>query len=214
MIDSDCGLTEAASNLTQPVITTQVFPMPDGNNYLMSYTPAMDKQELKKYLAKDFRRINIFESKQGLLLYGIKRSHGIMGAMVKHGNIPVFPAFAYNRKETFYFLTETRKRSEATIEDISKNNYVYNVDFRSINNQEVFGMASNLSNFYLLSKLTEVDIRVLKEALEHGYYNWPRNEDLSKISNSLKLSKPTVLYHLRNSERKIINSLFHNRKSS
>lgn len=188
--------------------------MANGNNYLMSYTPASDKKELKKYLAKDFKRVNIFESKQGLLLYGIKRSHGIMGAMVKYGNIPIFPAFAYNGKETFYFLTEARRKSDLTIEDISQNNAVCNVDLRPINNQEVFGMASNLSNFYLLSKLTEMDIHILKEALEHGYYNWPRNEDLSTISSSLKLSKPTVLYHLRNSERKIMDSLFNDVRSA
>jgi len=55
-----------------------------------------------------------------------------------------------------------------------------------------------------LPTLSEIEIRVLRTAIEKGYLKYPRENDASSIARSLGMSKVTFLYHLRNIERKVL----------
>ena len=50
--------------------------------------------------------------------------------------------------------------------------------------------------------------KILKLALDLGYYNWPRRISINDLANRLNLSKVTVAEHLRKAEIKIIKKEF------
>jgi predicted DNA binding protein len=50
--------------------------------------------------------------------------------------------------------------------------------------------------------------KILKIAISHGYYNWPKKTSIKRIARQLNLSSATVAEHLRKAEIKIINREF------
>jgi len=75
----------------------------------------------------------------------------------------------------------------------------------------------NLGDFRLLYvkkstfdgfNLSDMQETVLKAALELGYYNWPKKISAKEIARRLKLSKATVLEHLRKAEIKVMKKEF------
>lgn len=206
-IDSDCGLAEAASNLMEPIVSVQVYPFAKGKNYLMAYTMASDTAELRKNFAKDFTEVNFVKDKRGLFILGMKHGHGVMEGINETGNIPLFPVFAYQGQEHFFYLSTSRDRSKEASEMISENNAVSSLSIKSVTGDDILGLASGLISFYQKAKLTDTEMKVLREAYNSGYYEWPRPKDLGQVSSTLSLSKPTVLYHIRNAERKLVGSL-------
>jgi predicted DNA binding protein len=50
--------------------------------------------------------------------------------------------------------------------------------------------------------------KIIRLAVDLGYYNWPKNISIQKLAKILKLSKPTVAEHLRKAEIKIITKEF------
>ncbi|MDP2749725.1 MAG: helix-turn-helix domain-containing protein [Nanoarchaeota archaeon] len=56
--------------------------------------------------------------------------------------------------------------------------------------------------------LSEKQEKILRMALEKGYYNWPKKTSIQQLAKSMKLSKPTTAEHLRKAEIKIINREF------
>lgn len=211
-IESECGLAEAASNLMEPIVSIQVYPFAKRKNYLMAYTMANDTAELRKNFSKDFVEVNFLKDKRGLFILGIKNGHGVMDAINATGNIPLFPIFAYRGQEHFFYLSTSKEKSKEASENISENNYVSSISIKPVTGDDIFGLASGLISFYQKAKLTDTELKVLREAYVSGYYEWPRPKDLGEVSKMLSLSKPTVLYHIRNAERKLIGSLLEKTK--
>jgi predicted DNA binding protein len=50
--------------------------------------------------------------------------------------------------------------------------------------------------------------KIIKLALDLGYYNWPRKISINELAKKLNLSKVTVAEHLRKAEIKIVNRDF------
>jgi predicted DNA binding protein len=50
--------------------------------------------------------------------------------------------------------------------------------------------------------------KILKLALDLGYYNWPRKISISELAKKLNLSKVTIAEHLRKAEIKTVNRNF------
>lgn len=197
----------AAENTLEPMISLQVYPIAKKKNYLMSFTSSTDTTSIKRDLSRDFLELRLARSKRGTYVYGVKRGHGVMDSITQSGNIPIFPIFAYNREEHFLFLSESKDKTKRSLESIADQNSLSFTSTRQIKTQELLDIFSNASSFFNASRLTSTELKVVKEAFSSGYYEWPRRNDLGQVSNFLKLSKPTVLYHIRNAEKKIIGSL-------
>lgn len=206
-IESDCGLAEAAENLMEPIVSIQVYPIAKGTNYLMAYTMANDTSELRKNFSKDFMEVNFVKDKRGLFILGMKKGHGVMEGINATGNVPLFPVFAYQGQEHFLFLSSTRDKSKEASEKISENNPVSSLSVKPVSGDDILGLSTSLISYYQKAKLTQTELKVLREAYSSGYYEWPRPKDLGEVSNTLSLSKPTVLYHIRNAERKLVGSI-------
>ncbi|WP_291767343.1 helix-turn-helix domain-containing protein [Caldivirga sp. UBA161] len=54
--------------------------------------------------------------------------------------------------------------------------------------------------------LTRSELRILKEAYELGYFNWPRECSINDLANTLKVSKATLIQELRSALRRLIAS--------
>lgn len=191
----------------EPIVSIQVYPFAKGKNYLMAFTMANDTSELRKDFSKDFVEVNFLKDKRGLFIMGTKNGHGVMDAINKTGNIPLFPIFAYQGQEHFFYLSSSKEKSKEAAENISETNYVSNMSIKPVTGDDIFGLAMGLISFYQKAKLTETEMKVLREAYVSGYYEWPRPNNLGDVSSTLSLSKPTVLYHIRNAEKKLIGSL-------
>jgi predicted DNA binding protein len=50
--------------------------------------------------------------------------------------------------------------------------------------------------------------KIIKLALDLGYYNWPRKISINELAKKLNLSKVTIAEHLRKAEIKIVNRDF------
>lgn len=211
-IESDCGLTKAADETLEPIISMQVYPVGRRKNYLMSFTSSRDTSYLKKSFSTDFVDFNLVKAKRGTFIHGVKKGHGVMDAITRPGNIPLFPVLAYKGEEHFLYLSNCREKSKESIDTISDNNSLVYSSIRSVKSDEIFDLFSEVNKFYYTSKLTDTELKVVKEAYSSGYYEWPRVNDLGKVSEYLDLSKPTVLYHIRNAEKKIVGSLLSKRR--
>lgn len=206
-IESDCGLAEAASILNEPIVSVQVYPISNGMNYLMAYTMAENTVELRKTLSKDFMEVNLVKGKRGTFILGTKVGHGVMEGINGTGNIPLFPVFAHHGQEHFLYISTSKDKSKEASENISENNYVSSLSVKSVNGDDIMGLLSGLVSYYQKSKLTETELKVMQEAYKSGYYEWPRPKNLGDVSDTLSLSKPTVLYHIRKAERKLLRSI-------
>ncbi|MEB3825758.1 MAG: helix-turn-helix domain-containing protein [Desulfurococcales archaeon] len=59
----------------------------------------------------------------------------------------------------------------------------------------------------LLNRLTPIEKKILLNILENGYYKWPRKSKVEELAKKHRISKSTMSYHIRNAERKILETL-------
>jgi predicted DNA binding protein len=74
--------------------------------------------------------------------------------------------------------------------------------------QEDLASLMNRNYVPLYGQLTTMEFEILRSAVSNGYYQWPRGYNLDDISRRFNIRKPTVLYHLRNAEKKILGLMF------
>ncbi|MEM4966416.1 MAG: helix-turn-helix domain-containing protein [Sulfolobales archaeon] len=58
-----------------------------------------------------------------------------------------------------------------------------------------------------IEKLTDKNMRILRIAYEKGIFNYPRNSKLSEISKEIGIKPSTLLYHIRKSEKVLLEIL-------
>ncbi len=131
-----------------------------------------------------------------------------MAVIGKNGSIPLFPIIASEGMELFSFILVSKKEADASIEMISSGNYVKDKYTKSIDESDILKEMWRPTYFLLTMNLTESEINSIKGAYDFGLYQWPRLNNLKYLSRYLGLSKPTILYHIRNAESKILDSLF------
>lgn len=59
------------------------------------------------------------------------------------------------------------------------------------------------------SSLTERQHTVLQEALDRGYYEWPREIKSTELADALDISRATLQEHLRKAERTLLSNSLH-----
>jgi len=207
-VKSDCGLSRAAVFSAQKIITLNVVNRMQVNN-IIAFTISHNLEEVKTGIAKDFKKYSITKGKSSLFLFGIKESHGIIPSIVDSFSIPLFPFYAENGTETFQLLSPDKDSIDKILSLIGKDNIVESVNYERITDGDsVFTIFKKINMMTYTSNLTDIEMKIIKKALNEGFFSWPRSFDLSAMSNSFSLAKPTVLYHLRNAERKIMYSMF------
>lgn len=207
-INSSCGLGEASKKLGIRIFSLYVIP--DGlKNYIYAFTKYNDLEYLRKYLKKDFILLKLIKNKEYKVIFieGIKFGHGVMNAIFQNQAFPMFPINAENGFEYFNYITYNKNSIEFLLNKISKNNDIDNYECIPFRPRDIFEYILKNNNIIDFNLLTDIEKMILKKSLKMGYFNWPRGMNLDAVSRELNLSKPTVLYHIRNAERKIFEKI-------
>ncbi|MEM3333716.1 MAG: helix-turn-helix domain-containing protein [Thermoplasmata archaeon] len=207
-IKSNCSLSMAANNVDKNIFSLNVINY-GTKNTIEAFTMSKNIPEIRKALRKDFNQISITKDARLSFIFGVKESHGIMSAIIKNSGIPVFPFIAGNGYESFQTLLFSKQDVDTILNAVESKNYIENFEYEKIMNGKLTGnIIKRVNTVLYTSYLSDAEKKTIKKALLNGYFEWPRVVDLSNIASSLKVSKPTVLYHIRNAEKKILLSLF------
>ncbi len=207
-IASKCSLAEAAGVLNEKIISTYVFPIDRDMNYVCSITKKPKSGELESALSHDYVSYNLF-SKDGItLIQGIKKGHGIMKAIIDSGCIPLLPITATEGVETLTFMAFNSSSVFKLQEVLQEKNSLEYFNFDRASGVELFSEVQRRWGIFGSVNLTDMERKLIKSAYSMGFFEWPRTYDLSRMKADYKLSKPTLLFHLRNAERKIMKTIF------
>ncbi|GGM76647.1 hypothetical protein GCM10007108_13420 [Thermogymnomonas acidicola] len=178
-------------------------------NYIVAFTVANDVVDMKKAFSKDFENFSIVKGKLYTFITGVKHSHGIIPSITANGGIPIFPTYADGGIETFNVLLFTKESLDYIIDAVKSHNDVVTMDYLRIRDGDsIIDNIKSLFSNVLVTDLTPLEKKIIRAAFTSGFYTWPRQFSLEDISRDTGLSKPTVLYHIRNAERKVMRSLF------
>jgi len=208
-IKSDCGLSRAASQIGEKIISINAVNSSSNFNYIVAFTLANDVVDIKKAFSTDFKNFSIVRGKLYTFITGIKHSHGIIPSITANGGIPLFPTYADGGIEMFNVLLFSKENLDYIIEAVKAHNDVVTMDYiRLRDGDSIIDNIKSLFSDVLITDLTPLEKKIIRAAFTSGFYTWPRQFSLEDISKDTGLSKPTVLYHIRNAERKVMRSLF------
>ncbi|MCY0851667.1 MAG: helix-turn-helix domain-containing protein [Thermoplasma acidophilum] len=208
-IASECGLAEAAASVQSRLLILNVVTDNFTENSLVAISQSNDVVRLKEHLLKDFKTLNIIQQKKYNIIMGKKISHGIMAAIEKNGGIPVFPLQASHGTESFQVIVLEKDNVDLILDAVSRYNNIETFDYTRIGTSvpDIAAITASRSAD-LIFDLTETERNVLSAAYSMGYFSWPRNVDLLELSRHFGMAKPTVLYHIRNAQKKIMKTIF------
>ncbi len=171
---------------------------------------AMNKEmeEAISVMKHEFKKFDYNEYNGTIFIDSYKMGHGLLKAISLVDAFLLFPIVAVNGVENFRIISKERSALDRISEIVSTNN---NIEHNRIERIAVStAMSYNLYDNSVPSiyGLTSREIETLKVALNAGYYEWPRKNNLGSVSNGNGVSKVTTLYHLRKAEKKIMEGLF------
>lgn len=206
-IRSNCGLSKFADFLETQVNVSYVNPLSRGNNLVFSYARSTVSPEKLDFQASDFLNRSISGVGKFIVMNSVKRGHGITHAIVNGGGFPIFPVVIGSGIENVTCIVPTREMGELILQNIERKNHVDDYVISRLTQED---LASFLNRNYvpLYGQLTTMEFEILRSAVSNGYYQWPREYNLEDISKRFNIRKPTVLYHLRNAEKKILGTVF------
>ncbi len=206
-IRSNCGLSKFADFLETQVNVSYVNPLSRGNNLVFSYARSTISPEKLDFQASDFLNRSISGVGKFIVMNSVKRGHGITHAIVNGGGFPIFPVVIGSGIENVTCIVPSREMGELILQNIERKNHVDDYIISRLTQED---LASILNRNYvpLYGQLTTMEFEILRSAVSNGYYQWPREYNLEDISKRFNIRKPTVLYHLRNAEKKILSTVF------
>ncbi|MDS0256228.1 helix-turn-helix domain-containing protein [Thermoplasmatales archaeon AK] len=212
-VESHCGLAKTSSLIDRPLIIPYAYPLSIDRNYVFCFTEKDALNPVHSDVLNDFISYKIVNSGNYTVIDGVKRSHRIISSISSNGGVPLFPIVITEGAESVGFLTYSADDFERIILGISKKNVIVNQKTKKISIDEVVQEIKGniVSSFPVNLSKTEADI--IQKAFANGFYSWPRKCSLEKLSSTFGLSKPTVSYHLRNGERKLIEYVLGNSES-
>ncbi len=203
-VGSDCSLARSTDDNESKIIVGNIYGINGSKNSIMAYSLGSD---IMDQYSRDFESIKFIKGKYMNMLIGTKRGHGIMDSILASGGIPVYPFIAHDGGESYNILHLSRSSLMKNLELIEKNNKIYSFDYNFISSgEDVFNLTRKLSMDFTTLHLTDTERKVIREALNRGYLDWPRSINLNDLAEEFKISKPSVLLHIRNAEKKIISS--------
>ncbi len=207
-IESSCGLSKVASMLDSPVFSSSVQPLGRGRNLFFAESISKNNYRINKALLSDFKDVSIFHQGKFFYLKGVKMGHGVMDGIISSLSVPLFPVIAQKETETFHFISFNRESIETALDKVGAKNKIIEHNYNLISEGDSINGSVILSKELLRSiGLTKSELMSLRLAKSRGYFDWPRKENLSEISREMNLSKVTVLYHIRNAEKKLLELL-------
>ncbi|QRF75374.1 bacterio-opsin activator [Thermoplasmatales archaeon] len=207
-VKSECSLASVAGALDETVITVSVCPLGKNRNYVFSIVKSKNQEEVEPLLTRDFESYKIHSDSGIVLIQGIKRGHGLMQAIVESGSIPSFPTIARVGVEVLDFMSLTDSAPSRLEESLEAGSHLENFFFDKVSGGELVMDVTKRWGVLGTVNLTDTEKNLIKAAYKRGFFEWPRMYDLDLMKREYNLSKPTLLYHMRNAEKKIMQTIF------
>lgn len=205
------------SELSGSKILVNVYPVPKENLYViiaLTYGANVDKI-MKQLLMNDYylRKSKIISVKSSriddlYMIYGLKRECEFY-KLAQACNVHIISPYIFIRGSRDYLVVGKEDSISGYIERIVEYYGRENVDIMNLNGPEkiMAGIMKNSIMNIVLDKLTPAERRIVKNAYEKGYFEYPKVAGQDEIGSYLGLSKVTVSIHLRKAFRKIIKDL-------
>lgn len=166
----------------------------------VSLASKKEAREIKRYFKnhKLIKKVEILQERDNKLLFQIftdtSKIKSIVHTILKNkcflfNKVPLVGGF-----EIWTIAAPKKTAIKHAIDDIEKLG-----DFKLLHIKK-----SSFDGFNLSSNQE----KILKLALDLGYYNWPRKVSINGLAKKLNISKVTVAEHLRKAEIKVINKEF------
>jgi predicted DNA binding protein len=207
-VKSECGLARISEALGETVISLYAAPLGDGKNYVFSIVNSRRNEELEPIILKDFVSYKIHSENGIIMLQGIKRGHGLIKAIVDSGAVPSFPFVARGDLEVLNFMSLSDKSPSVLETSLGSGNHLDDFFFDKVGGEKLILDVTQKWGLLGSVNLTSAERELIKAAYKHGFFEWPRMYDLDLMKRDYNLSKPTILYHMRNAERKIMQMIF------
>ncbi|MCL4420108.1 MAG: helix-turn-helix domain-containing protein [Candidatus Thermoplasmatota archaeon] len=200
----------AADTSESSIIITSVNHRSNGKNMVFAFSDDRNKDSIRHDLSKDFLDIHISKIKRAIFILGEKKGHGMISAISEGGGL-LMPVVAKSGTENFRYVVKDLEGIETVEKNVFKSgNKIETMNYDRITEENILLSSFSILHYYPLVSVTPVEWKILRIAYSAGYYSWPRTAQLSKISDSVGASKTSVLYHLRNGERKILQKFLGN----
>ena len=204
-VDGDCSLSKSTENNESKIIISNIYNIVNGTNSMIGYSIGSSINDIYR---KDFNTIRFSKGKYADMFAGTKTGHNIMKSIIETGGIPMYPFIAYNGGESYFIMHFEKLSMMQNIDLIEKNNKIKYYDYITVKSGDgIMDISRQLNREISLLNLTVTEKKVIQEAFNNGYLDWPRTTNLDDIAKKFSISKPTALFHIRNAERKILSGL-------
>lgn len=128
----------------------------------------------------------------------------IVPQIVRSEFMPIAPVHITEGREHWRVMVEVDALSDVL--ESMKTEYDVEIDaIEQVDPQESL-MFADITN-QIDESLSRRQREILFDAREEGYYNWPRDVSANDVADSVGISGPTFLEHLRQGEQKIIHTV-------
>lgn len=133
-----------------------------------------------------------------------------MGVVKDHGGYITGPFHIENGTEMWHVGFDDETTADRALSDLDDHNDVVVEGRTDLTLAELFDLIENAKAAYSFldscRALTETERRTLVVAVEHGYFETPRQASLEDLAAEFGISKTAVSMNLRRAERKLVDS--------
>lgn len=193
-----CNISRNFPNSNFKVI--DIHPVKEGNSRgILDIKNINDLNQIISFLntQKDIKKADILINDDDSKLISFYFTHGPLGDILIKTNVHIRPPLIL---ENNFIIINLIGNEENITEFLKKAEQAENVDIKLIKK-------SNLK-YLQKTKLTELQERIIKIAIELGFYDVPRKITIKELSKRLKLAPSTLAEHLRKAEERIIKDYF------
>lgn len=185
--DKDCVVSRLAAEF-ETEIDIEIEELHDELvTFLLTYNGALDGALEILEKSQQVRHVEDLDAQTFLVT---KRSCGAYSAIERNHAIIRRRNFIGPNRRVYTVLFFRREDLRAMIED-----------FREIG-QVTLGKVTQINNAG--ARLTDRQHEVVAEALESGYFEWPREITSDELAEQMEISRATLLEHLRKAESKLL----------
>lgn len=212
----DCPHTLITGNVDGLVIYV-MNTSDEPNNYQKTFSIFISKNEedLKDALTQlknypDIKDINLLGRKENMmsLIYSFPKTSAFRN--VKKIGFRMHPVVIKGGQERWFFVSDAHDM-------LSRGKHLLNdhvtklLTMKRLTTNEFINSYTRLFNSIWKMKIDSQTggngSEILSEALKAGYYDWPRQSNLSELSKSINVPRTTLTYKIRKLEKKIFTDI-------
>lgn len=207
-VGGKCSIANASGYSPDSILIQNARIIKGNLNHVILTVTKRESDQVLEVIKGDFRSYETSTLKGNMFVDSYKIGHGMLKAVMNQDVFMLFPIIARNGMENFRLVSRFRADLENIVDKVGRENVVERQIIDRVSISDIISGNILHSASPSLYGLTDREIETLKVAINSGYYEWPRKNGLEEISLDNGASKVTTLYHIRNAEKKIMETLF------